>query len=165
MLPAAQLRASLAWSGVTLGSLGSIAAARSLVASIGQTLFDHGARGAQRDAQRAAFDAASESYRASVLAALRDVEDALSALGASRDRVAALDAAELATRDAALLANNRYESGLIDFQTVLDTQRTLLNVQDSVASARTDLATNHVRLYKALGGGWSTAATPGEGSL
>jgi len=165
MLPAAQLRASLAWSGVTLGSVGSLAAARSLVASIGQTLFDHGARSAQRDAQRAALDAASESYRASVLAALRDVEDALSALGASRERLVALDAAEQATRDAALLANHRYESGLIDFQTVLDTQRTLLNVQDSVASARTDVATNHVRLYKALGGGWNPAAGTGESSL
>ncbi|HKB54187.1 MAG TPA: TolC family protein, partial [Ramlibacter sp.] len=55
------------------------------------------------------------------------------------------------------LANNRYASGLIDFQTVLDTQRTLLNVQDNVASAETDLATSHVRLYKALGGGWTPA--------
>jgi outer membrane protein TolC len=153
-----QLRASLAWSAATLGSLGSIDAARSLVASIGQTLFDRGRLNAQLAAQEAAFDAAQQSYRAQVLTALREVEDALSALAASRDRVTALDAALLSTRDAVLLANNRYTSGLIDFQTVLDTQRTLLNVQDSLASAQTELATNHVRLYKALGGGWSPAA-------
>ncbi len=165
LLPAAQVRASLAWSGVTLGSVGSIAAARSLAASIGQTLFDHGSRAAQRKAQQAAFDAALEGYRASVLGALRDVEDALAAVAAARERVAALQAAELATRDAALLANNRYASGLIDFQTVLDTQRTLLNVQDNVATARTELATGHVQLYKALGGGWSAAPTPTEGTL
>ena len=157
--PAVQLRASLAWSAATLGSLGSIDAARSLVASIGQTLFDRGRLNAQLAAQEAAFDAAQQSYRARVLTALQEVEDALSALAASRDRVAALDAALLSTRDAVLLANNRYTSGLIDFQTVLDTQRTLLNVQDSLASAQTELATNHVRLYKALGGGWSPAAT------
>jgi len=156
--PAMQLRASLAWSAATLGSLGSIDAARSLVASIGQTLFDRGRLNAQLAAQEAAFDAAQQSYRAQVLTALREVEDALSALAASRDRVTALDAALLSTRDAVLLANNRYTSGLIDFQTVLDTQRTLLNVQDSLASAQTELATNHVRLYKALGGGWSPAA-------
>lgn len=155
--PSVQLRASLAWSAVTLGSLGSMAAARSLVASVGQTLFDHGLRNARLAAQQAAFDAARETYRARVLAALQDVEDALAALAASRDRVTALRAAAEATRDAALLANNRYASGLIDFQTVLDTQRTLLNVQDSVASAETDLATSHVRLYKALGGGWAPA--------
>lgn len=157
-MPAVQLRASLAWSAATLGSLGSIEAARSAVASIGQTLFDRGRLNAQLAAQQAAFDAAQQTYRAQVLTALKDVEDALAALGASRDRVAALDAALLSTRDAVLLANNRYTSGLIDFQTVLDTQRTLLNVQDSLASAHTELATNHVRLYKALGGGWSPAA-------
>ena len=66
----------------------------------------------------------------------------------------ALDAA----RNAALLATQRYASGVIDFQTVLETQRTLLNVQDSVASAETELASAHVRLYKALGGGWQPAA-------
>ena len=54
-----------------------------------------------------------------------------------------------------LLARQRYQSGLIDFRTVLDTQRTLLSAQDSVASAQASLATGHVRLYKALGGGWT----------
>ncbi len=156
-LPTIQLRASLAWSAATFGSVGSVAAARSLLASVGQTLFDHGLRDAQFAAQQAAFDAAQETYRARVLAALQDVEDALAVLAAARERVVALHAAAEATRDAALLANNRYASGLIDFQTVLDTQRTLLNVQDSVASAETDLATSHVRLYKALGGGWTPA--------
>ncbi len=164
-LPSVQLRASLAWSATTLGSLGSVAAARTLLASTSQTLFDHGLRDAQLAAQQAAFDAARESYRANVLTALQDVEDALTALAAARERVTALLAAAQATSDAALLAGNRYASGLIDFQTVLDTQRTLLSVQDSVASAETDFATGHVRLYKALGGGWSPAdARPESGS-
>lgn len=163
--PAVQLRASLAWSAATLGSLGSIDAARSVVASIGQTLFDHGRLDAQLMAQEAAFDAAQQTYRARVLTALQEVEDALSALAASRSRVEALEAALLSTRDAVLLANDRYTSGLIDFQTVLDTQRTLLNVQDSLASAQTELATHHVRLYKALGGGWAASSTnPGNPS-
>ena len=164
-LPSVQLRASVAWTATTIGALGSVAAARSLLANARQALFDHGLRNAQLAAQQAAFDAAQETYRASVLAALQDVEDALAALAASRDRVTALHAAQEATRDAALLASNRYASGLIDFQTVLDTQRTLLNVQDNVASAETELATNHVRLYKALGGGWTPADLQPERSL
>ena len=153
-LPDAQLRGSVAWAATTLGSLGGIGAARSLVAGIAQTLFDAGQRNAQLASQQAAFDAAQEAYRARVLAALQDVEDSLTAVSTARERVDALQSAERATRDAVLLASNRYESGLIDFQTVLDTQRTLLNVQDGVASAQTDFATSHVRLYKALGGGW-----------
>ena len=61
------------------------------------------------------------------------------------------------------MARQRFSSGLVDFQTVLETQRTQLNTQDSVASSRADLSADHVRLYKALGGGWrpdSSDATP-----
>ena len=45
-----------------------------------------------------------------------------------------------------------------DFRTVLDTQRTLLSAQDSVASTQATLSADHVRLYKALGGGWRNDA-------
>jgi outer membrane protein TolC len=76
------------------------------------------------------------------------------ALASTSERLAALQRALEAARNAALLATHRHTSGLIDFQTVLETQRTLLNVQDSVVSAEADLAAGHVRLYKALGGGW-----------
>ncbi|HEY0824936.1 MAG TPA: TolC family protein, partial [Ramlibacter sp.] len=117
-------------------------------------LFDGGRLDAQLAARQAAFDAASENYRASVLAALQDVEDALVALAADRERLAALQRALDAARNASLLASQRHASGLIDFQTVLETQRTLLSVQDSVASLQAALAADHVRLYKALGGGW-----------
>ncbi|MFP5485288.1 MAG: TolC family protein, partial [Gammaproteobacteria bacterium] len=44
--------------------------------------------------------------------------------------------------------------GLIDFQAVLETQRTLLSTQDGVATSAANVALGHVRLYKALGGGW-----------
>jgi outer membrane protein TolC len=43
---------------------------------------------------------------------------------------------------------------LVDFQTVLQTQRTLLSAEDSLASGRTELSNDHVRLVKAMGGGW-----------
>ena len=62
--------------------------------------------------------------------------------------------ADRAAENAAALANNRYQTGLIDFQTILQTQRTLLSAQESVASVKADLSTDHVRLIKALGGGW-----------
>lgn len=162
--PAVQLAASLAWTGTTLGSLGSIAAARSLVASAAQPLFDAGLRNAQLEQRRAQFDAALQAYRASVLAALQDVEDSLVSLSSDRERLAALQSALEAARNAALLARQRYESGLIDFLTVLDTQRTLLGVQDSVATARAGLAADHVRLYKALGGGWDASRATEEPS-
>jgi outer membrane protein TolC len=80
------------------------------------------------------------------------------ALQGDRTRLMRLQAAATAASNAALLAQQRYSSGLIDFQTVLQTQRTLLTTQDSVAATRADISTDHVRLYKALGGGWTPSA-------
>jgi len=85
---------------------------------------------------------------------LKDVEDALVALRGDRDRLTHLQSAATAAGNADQLAQQRYNSGLIDFQTVLQTQRALLTTQDSVASTSADISADHVRLYKALGGGW-----------
>ena len=92
-----------------------------------------------------------------MLAALQDVENALVALRGDREKLERLTAAADAARNAALLAQQRYSSGLIDFQAVLETQRTLLSTQESVATTTAAVAADHVRLYKALGGGWAVA--------
>ena len=118
-------------------------------------LLDGGAAKAQVRAQEAALEQARASYASTVLTALQDVEDALVAIQGDRERLARLQTAAEAAVNAELLARQRYQSGLIDFRTVLDTQRTLLSAQDSVASAQASLSTGHVRLYKALGGGWT----------
>lgn len=137
-------------SGLTAGG----AVVNSLVGSVSLPLFDGGALRAQVDAQQAALDAARASHRSTVLAALQEAEDALVALRRTRERLAALRQAATAADAAALLARQRYESGLVDFQVVLETQRTLLTTEDAVAAAQADLASGHVNLYKALGGGW-----------
>lgn len=154
--PGFQLSGSLGLSALTLGSLASGASvARALLASVSVPLFDGGAARAQVRAQEAALEQARVSYQAAVLAALKDVEDALVALGGDRERLARLQAAASAAANADLLARQRYASGLIDFRAVLDTQRTLLSTEDSVESTRASLSADHVRLYKALGGGWA----------
>ena len=158
LLPNFQLGGSLGLSALTLGALGSGSSVVSvLLASVSLPVFEGGALRAQVRAQQAALDAARSAYEATVLAALKDVEDALVALRANRERLTYLQRAAAAAGNAALLARQRYASGLIDFQTVLDTQRTQLAAQDSVASTGTLLAADHVRLYKALGGGWRAA--------
>jgi outer membrane protein TolC len=86
---------------------------------------------------------------------LQEVEDALVALNATREQLSAQKAAATSARAAATLADLRYRSGLVDFQNVLQTQRTLLLADDGLAGTTTTLATDHVRLYKALGGGWT----------
>lgn len=158
--PSFKLGGSLGLSSLTLGALTDGASVvRSLLASISVPLFDGGAAKAQVRSQEAALEQARASYASTVLTALKDVEDALVAIQGDQERLTRLQTAATAAVNAELLARQRYQSGLIDFRTVLDTQRTLLSAQDSVASLQATLATDHVRLYKALGGGWTPDAT------
>jgi multidrug efflux system outer membrane protein len=157
--PGFQISGSLGLSALTLGTLTSGASVvNALLASVSVPLFDGGAARAQVRAQEAALEQARVSYQASVLTALKDVEDALVSLQGNRERLARLQAAAVAAANADLLARQRYASGLIDFRAVLDTQRTLLSTQDSVESTRASLSADYVRLYKALGGGWTPEA-------
>jgi multidrug efflux system outer membrane protein len=155
-LPDFRIGGSLGLSALTLGALTSGASFTSaLLASVSLPIFDGGAIRAQVGVQQAALDQARAGYQAAVLTALQEVEDALVALRQDRARLVSLQNAADAANNAALLARQRYSSGLVDFQTVLDTQRTQLNAQDNVASATASVSADHVRLYKALGGGWS----------
>jgi NodT family efflux transporter outer membrane factor (OMF) lipoprotein len=155
-LPNFSLNGSLGSSALTVGTLsqGSSVLA-SLLASVAAPLADGGALRAQVRVQEAALLKAGADYDAAVLAALQEVEDALLALRNDRNRLRHLRQAANAATDAAQLASQRFNSGLIDFQVVLETQRTALSAQDAVASSLADLHADHVRLYKALGGGWA----------
>jgi multidrug efflux system outer membrane protein len=154
--PSFSLSGSVGLSALSLGTLTNAAAVgNSLLAGISIPLFDGGAAKMQVLAKEAALEQARASYQAVVLTALKDVEDALIALQSDRQKQLHLQNAATAAGNADLMAQQRYSSGLIDFQTVLQTQRALLTAQDSVASNTADISADHVRLYKALGGGWN----------
>ncbi len=153
--PDFSLSGSLGLRALTLGTLtGGNSVASALAASLSASLFDGGAAKAQVRSQQAALEQVRVGYEAAVLTALKDVEDALVALQGDNERLVRLQAAADAAANAALMAQQRYSSGLIDFATVLETQRTQLSAQDSVATTVASVAADHVRLYKALGGGW-----------
>lgn len=154
--PSFSLSGSLDLSALTLGALtsGGTTLTSTLLAGISVPLLDGGAGAAQVQAQSGALAQAHATYKAALLNALKEVENALIALQGEQARLARLQNAATAAGHAALLAQQRHASGLIDFQTVLQTQRTLLTAQDSVASSQSTLSANQVRLYQALGGGW-----------
>lgn len=156
--PSFSLSGSIGLEALTFGNLGaSGAATRSFAASVAATLFDAGRLRQRVEAQGALAEQALAGYESAVLTALEEVENALVALGSSQQREAALRGAVEAARNAALLARQRYSAGLIDFQPVLDTERTLLAIEDSLSATRAESASALIRLYKALGGGWSGA--------
>ena len=154
--PKFTLSGSIGLEALAAGDLYTLAA-RTLSGAVaaGWTLFDGGRIGQTVAEQEALRDESSGAYEAAILAALQDVEDALVAYADEQDRQRALADAEQAARSAAALARDRYASGLVDFQTVLSTQQSLLSVQDSLASSEAQATSDLVRLYKALGGGWT----------
>jgi NodT family efflux transporter outer membrane factor (OMF) lipoprotein len=155
--PGFAIGGTLGLSAATTGALTSGSSVLgNLLASVTLPVFDAGALRAQVRVQQAALAQSQQQYRATVLGALKDVEDTLVALRDDRLRLASLRLAAAAAGHASTLARQRYGSGLIDFQTVLETQRTQFATQDGVASASADVSSDHVRLFKALGGGWPT---------
>lgn len=154
--PSFGLSGSIGLEALRFGALGNSGAdTYSLLAGISAPIFNAGRLRAQVEIQDAVREQALVNYEQTVLNALGDVENALVALARSRERERALGNAAISARNAALLARNRYSAGLIDFQSVLDTERSMLAVEDNLASTRADGISALIRLYKALGGGWT----------
>ncbi|MFZ2987037.1 TolC family protein, partial [Ideonella sp.] len=156
-LPSLSLSATLGLSAIRLGSLLHNAALLSkALLGLSVPLLDGGAGAARVAAQQAVVAQARNAWISSVLTALREVDDALVAQRNDQLALAALVQAATAAAEADRLAGLRYRSGLVDFQTVLDTQRSRLSTEDGVALARATLQADRIRLVQALGGGWTT---------
>lgn len=128
--------------------------AANLAANLTSPIFDAGRIRADIEAASAAEQQAIDAYRSTVLTALSETENALIACRRSGERLATLEKATRLAREADQLARQRYEAGEIDFLEVLDSQRTLLTLEDNLLTTRTDRTTAYIRLYQALGGGW-----------
>jgi outer membrane protein TolC len=126
-----------------------------LAANSVMTVFDGGRLRQNVEIQNALQEQALISYQSTVSSAVRDVENALIAFAEEQNRRRGLRDAVRAATSASVLAGNQYTAGLVDFSTVLDTQRSLLTLQDQRIQSDAAVAANLARLYKAMGGGWS----------
>lgn len=108
--------------------------------------------------QEARAKQAEVTYRATVLTALEETENALAGYANDREHTARLQQALDADRTALSLAEVQYRAGLTDFLTVLDAERALSDNEDQLAQGQTSVVTRLVSLYKALGGGWEESS-------
>jgi multidrug efflux system outer membrane protein len=119
--------------------------------------FDLGRVKARLRGSEASADAELANFERTVLGALEETDGALVAYSKELVRLSHLRAAEEASRKAADLARNRFETGGIgDFLTVLDAQRRTLEAQEELSQSRARAATLLVAIFKALGGGWES---------
>jgi len=111
-------------------------------------------------AAEARAQGALATYDRTVLRALEETETAFVGYAQNRVRLAAVVDEAAQSRRAADLARVQYREGALDFLRLLDAERSVLQAEDAVATAETDLNTSVVTIYKALGGGWEAAADP-----
>jgi len=152
--PKLTLSGSLGLSSLTFGNLFDLDNRNySYGPHISIPIFNAGAIRKNIAVQTAVQEQALVQYETAVLNAIEEVENAVKAYEKENERFLILTKATSAARQAAKLSQKKYESGLIDFSVVLDSQRSLLTFQDQMVESRGDVAANLVRLYKAMGGG------------
>lgn len=126
----------------------------SIAASATQPIFDGGRNLANFDYQKARQDELLQTYRKTVVSAFADVDNALIAIKQTSERLRLQTAAEAASRRAFDLSEQRLRAGTIDIVTLLNTQLTLFQAEDTLAQAQLARLQAIVSLYQALGGGW-----------
>ena len=115
---------------------------------------DFGRNRARVDQAEGVRAEAEAQYRAAVLEALRDAEDALSRFRQRRTTVATVARARAAAAQASRLTRARQEAGTASLIDVLDAERQLLGADQNLAAARAALTDDFISLQKALGLGW-----------
>jgi NodT family efflux transporter outer membrane factor (OMF) lipoprotein len=96
-------------------------------------------------------------FQETVLRAWKEVDDALTNYREAQRR--RIDIARSVTENQSALqaARQRYSEGATNFLDVTATQAQLLQSENDLADSDTEIATDLVNLYRALGGGWELA--------
>jgi len=131
-----------------------------IVPAVRWPIFSGGRIRANIEVQNARQEQALFQYEKDILTALEEVENALSAHTRERSREASLRAAVESTRRALALATDRYTSGLENFLSVLDAERSVYAAEDQLVRSEKNTAVTLIAVYKALGGGWSADTPP-----
>lgn len=120
-------------------------------------IFNSGQLKAQAEAARERARQAMLVYESTLQQSFREVEDALVAVRTYNVENEAQTRRALAARNAARLSRARYDGGVVDYLEVLDTERTLFDAELAQSQTLQLYYNAIVRLYGALGGGWSVA--------
>lgn len=141
-------------------NLGDLFKSNSFQYSIGPSvswdIFNYGRITNQVRVEDARFQALAVSYRNAVLNAAREAENAVIGFLKAQDERLNLQQSVEASKRSTELSLYQYSEGLVDYQRVLDSQRSLTTAQERFTSVTGDVANNLIALYKALGGGWET---------
>lgn len=120
-------------------------------------IFTGGRNSANLASAKASFREAVANYRAQVLTAFKETEDALSGVRTAKGAAGAQDDAASAAQRAYRVARLQYDNGFIGYLERIDAERSLLAAQRGQARARADQYVATITLIRALGGGWDVS--------
>lgn len=131
--------------------------------AISLPILDGGRIRASQKVADARYQEAVNVHKVQLLIALREVDDALSEVEASRNQDALLQAALLSARRVAQLAHARYDKGAVNYLEVAEAERELSNAELNVRRNHLKGLLASTQLIYALGGGWQDAAPAAAG--
>ncbi len=134
----------------------------SLGPSVSIPIFQSGRNTANLEASYARYDQARAQFQQKVLVAFREVEDALVNLRLRADQAEIQSRTVIATRQATLFADIRYQQGLTNYLEVIRAQHAQLQSERTATQILGQRLAYSVLLVKALGGGWNSLAQPGS---
>ncbi len=128
----------------------------SLTGQLAGPLFYWGQLKRQVDIEDSRRFQALYQYQNTVFFALKEVEDVLAEIRTTRDEIAIAERRRAAALQAQTLSRERYNMGVTSYLEFLEQQRQAFDAELLLEGLRANLLSAHVRLYKALGGGWLT---------
>jgi NodT family efflux transporter outer membrane factor (OMF) lipoprotein len=155
--PTLDLTAEVGYRGTALGGLFSVPnRIWTLGPALAETVFDGGAREAAVQQARASYDQDVANYRGTVLGALQNVEDNLSAINHLQRQAEAFG--QIYQRNQQLFGSQEAQkrAGTVSQQAVLTQQLVLLQAEQSLRDTQGLLSQGSVALIQSLGGGWQT---------
>ena len=154
--PAISLTGALGIARTDLGGMVSRGGFWSLGGSLLGPIYNFDKNIRRVDIEKALTKQALYRYENTVLTAFREVEDALVEIETYERQIASVENQLKAAKNANMLSNERYDKGYSSYLEVLETERSLFNVQLQYSELKQQYLNSYVNLYKALGGGWIT---------
>lgn len=119
------------------------------------TIFSGGKLVNATKSARAQLDEAIDQFNQTVLTAVQETDNAMTAYRSSIKQIVALREVHNQGQETLTLSLDLYKQGLTPFQNVLDAQRSLLSYENQLVQARGNSLLQLIALYQALGGGWN----------
>ena len=119
------------------------------------TIFSGGKLVNATKSARAQLDEAIDQFNQTVLTAVQETDNAMTAYRSSIKQIVALREVRNQGQETLPLSLDLYKQGLTPFQNVLDAQRSLLSYENQLVQARGNSLLQLIALYQALGGGWN----------